>query len=212
MANHELIARRDLSPSAYVLRIERGEVQFVPGQYITVGAASDVESREYSVYSGLEDPYLEVLIKELPGGSVSRQLRRMPLSSLLTVEGPFGFFTITPENVSGLLLFVASGTGIAPFHAMVRSDPALDYLLLHGVRTLEDCFESEAYLADRYVPCVSRGRGGFQGRVTDYLRDHPVAASTSCFLCGNSAMIFAAFDLLKRQGVPSENLFAEVYF
>ena len=64
---------------------------------------------------------------------------------------------------------------------MVRSDPALDYLLLHGVRTLDDCYETEAYAADRYVPCVSRGSGGYQGRVTDYLREHPVAASTPCF-------------------------------
>ena len=128
------------------------------------------------------------------------------------MEGPFGFFTIAAEHARGPLLFVASGTGIAPFRAMVRSDPALDYLLLHGVRTLDDRYESDSYPADRYVPCVSRGSGGFQGRVTDYLREHPVAASTPCFLCGNSAMIFAAFDLLKRQGVPSENLFAEVYF
>ena len=59
---------------------------------------------------------------------------------------------------------------------------------------------------------MSRGPGGFQGRVTDYLREYPVMASTPCFLCGNSAMIFAAFDLLKRQGVLSEHLFAEVYF
>ena len=212
MPHHELIGRRDLSPSAYVLRIERGEMQFTPGQYITVGAAGDIESREYSVYSGAEDPCLEVLIKEVSGGSVSRQLRRLPPGSALAVEGPFGFFTIAAEHARGPLLFVASGTGIAPFRAMVRSDPALDYLLLHGVRTLDDCYESAAYSADRYVPCVSRGSGGFQGRVTDYLREHPVAASTPCFLCGNSAMIFAAFDLLKSQGVPSENLFAEVYF
>ena len=212
MPRHALLGRRDLSPSAYVLRVERGALRFTPGQYVTVGAAGDVETREYSVYSGAGDPYLEVLIKEVTDGSVSRRLRRLPAGSPLDVEGPFGFFTVAAEQARGPLLFVASGTGIAPFHAMVRSDPELDYLLLHGVRTLDDCYESAAYRPDRYVPCVSRGAGGFQGRVTDYLRRHPVAASTPCFLCGNSAMIFAAFDLLKGQGVPSERLFAEVYF
>ena len=212
MANQELVAFRDLSKSTYVLRIERAGMQFSPGQYITVGATDSVESREYSVYSGVDDPYLEVLIKEVSGGSVSRQLRRMSQGNLLSVEGPFGFFTIKPEHFRGQLLFVASGTGIAPFHAMVRSNPELNYFLLHGIRDLEDCFESEAYSSDRYVPCVSQGDGGFQGRVTDYLREHPVHPSTFCFLCGNSAMIFSAFDLLKKQGVRSENLFAEVYF
>ena len=212
MPRHALLRRRDLSPSAYVLRVERGALRFTPGQYVTVGAAGDVETREYSVYSGAGDPYLEVLVKEVTDGSVSCRLRRLPAGSPLDVEGPFGFFTVAPEQARGPLLFVASGTGIAPFHAMVRSDPELDYLLLHGVRTLDDCYESAAYRPDRYVPCVSRGAGGFRGRVTDYLRRHPVAASTPCFLCGNSAMIFAAFDLLKGQGVPSERLFAEVYF
>ena len=212
MRHHELIGRRDLSPSAYVLRIERGELAFGPGQYVTVGVAGDVESREYSVYSGVDDPCLEVLIKEVSGGEVSRRLRRLPVGSPLAVDGPFGFFTIAPEHAGKPLLFVASGTGIAPFHAMVRSDPALDYLLLHGVRTLDECYEADAYPVHRYVACVSRGSGAFQGRVTDYLREHPVDAAMPCFLCGNSAMIFAAFDLLKRQGVPSDNLFAEVYF
>ena len=138
MSRHRLLGRRDLSPSAYVLRIERGALRFTPGQYVTVGAAGDVETREYSVYSGVRDPCLEVLIKEVPDGSVSRRLRRLPAGSPLDVEGPFGFFTVASEHARGPLLFVASGTGIAPFHAMARSDPALDYLLLHGVRTLDD--------------------------------------------------------------------------
>ena len=118
MPHHELIGRRDLSPSAYVLRIERGETQFTPGQYITVGAAGDVESREYSVYSGAEDPCLEVLIKEVSGGSVSRQLRRLPPGSALAVEGPFGFFTIVAEHARGPLLFVG-----VPAPASPRSAP-----------------------------------------------------------------------------------------
>lgn len=212
MRQLELIGRRDLSPSSYVLRTRRGGLSFAPGQYVTVGVAGDVDSREYSVYSGVEDPYLEMLIKEVAGGEVSRRLRLLPVGSSLVIDGPFGFFTVTPQHACGPLFFVASGTGIAPFHAMVRSNPGLDYLLLHGVRTLDECYEAGVYPRDRYVPCVSRGSGGFQGRVTDYLREHAVDATMPYFLCGNSAMIFAAFDLLKRKGVPSENLFAEVYF
>lgn len=212
MRHYQIIGRRELSPSAYVLRIERGELAFAPGQYVTVGVAGDVELREYSIYSGAEDPYLEVLVKEVSGGGVSRRLRHLPLDSLLVVDGPFGFFTIAPEHAVKPLLFIASGTGIAPFHAMVRTNPGLNYLVLHGVRTLDECYEADAYAEGRYVSCVSRGSGGFQGRVTDYLREHPVEAGTLCFLCGNSAMIFSVFDLLKRQGVPSDNLFAEVYF
>lgn len=212
MRQHQLIGRRELSPSAYVLRIERGDLMFEPGQYVTVGVAGEVESREYSIYSGAEDACLEVMVKEVSGGRISRRLRQLPLDSSLVVDGPFGFFTIAPEHAVKPLLFVASGTGIAPFHAMVRTNPGLNYLVLHGVRTLDECYESDQYAEGRYVPCVSRGSGGFQGRVTDYLREHPVEPDMLCFLCGNSAMIFSAFDLLKRQGLPSDSLFAEVYF
>ena len=35
---------------------------------------------------------------------------------------------------------------------------------------------------------------------------------TLCYLCGNSEMIFEAFDILKSGGIPSTDLFAEVYF
>jgi len=65
----------------------------------------------------------------------------------------------------------------------------------------------------RLVACVSREAGGdFHGRVTDYLRRHPVQPATLCYLCGNSDMIYEAVDILKGYGVPPAHLFAEVYF
>ena len=80
------------------------------------------------------------------------------------------------------------------------------------MRTLQECYERDAYPAERYQPCVSRGEGGFQGRVTAYLEQNLPPAETWVFLCGNSRMIFDAFDLLKAGGVPGDNLFADVYF
>ena len=55
-------------------------------------------------------------------------------------------------------------------------------------------------------------RGTFHGRVTDYIQSNPVNKDTLCYLCGNSDMIHDAYDILTEQGVPSENLHAEVYF
>jgi ferredoxin--NADP+ reductase/benzoate/toluate 1,2-dioxygenase reductase subunit len=110
------------------------------------------------------------------------------------------------------LLLVATGTGIAPFHSFVTSYPQLNYQLLHGVRTVEDCYDRTVYAADRYGACVTRGPGGYQGRVTGFLAQSPPPAESLVFLCGNSQMIFEAFDLLKAGGIPGDNLFAEVYF
>ena len=219
-----LLSRRDVSGSAYVLRFERGDLSFLPGQYVTLGEAGGTETREYSIYSGVDDPCLEVLIKEVAGGSVSRRLRRLAPGSELRCDGPFGFFTLDQELAARPLLWVATGTGIAPFHSFVSSNGALgdlDYRLLHGVRARSECYDHDAYAGERYFACVSGSAttgepatqvAEFPGRVTAYLAANRVAAGTRCYLCGNSEMIFEVFDQLQRQGVPSTDIAAEVYF
>ena len=211
---HRVQQVRHLSPSAYVLRMDRDGLEFEPGQYINVGPADSIAMREYSIYSGKDDDYLEVLIKEVEGGLVSPALKTCRTGDLVSVEGPFGFFVTEPEErPSGRYLFIASGTGISPFHCLVRSYPRLDYRILHGVRTLSERYERDGYDATRYLSCVSREEGGdYAGRVTGYLREHPVDPESLCYLCGNCDMIYEAFDLLRSQGVSSNHLFAEVYF
>ena len=215
MTEHRVRALRRLSASAYVLRLERGELAFEPGQYVTLGLPGSTARREYSIYSGSADPYLEVLVKQVEGGSVSHQLARLAPGAAVEIDGPFGYFLVAPAARARPLLMVASGTGIAPFHCFARSYPDLDYRLLHGVRGAAETYDRGAYPAARYLPCLSREPappGGFAGRVTAYLRQHPVAAGTLCYLCGNSEMIFEAFDILKSAGIPGTDLFAEVYF
>ncbi len=205
---------RELSQSAYVLRFERNGLEFEPGQYVNVGPRGSIAMREYSVYSSREDDFLEVLVKEVEGGLVSRALKRGKPGDAVNVEGPFGFFTTEePERLRAKYLFVASGTGVSPFHSLVRSYPGLDYTLLHGVRARSELYEPEVFDPKRLVSCVSReAGGGFHGRVTDYLRAHPVDPESLCYLCGNCDMIYEAFDILRSAGVPADHLFAEVYF
>ena len=126
-----------------------------------------------------------------------------------------GYFIIKDEDLrSKKFLFIASGTGIAPFHSFVRTYPGLDYKLLHGIRHLEDAYDRDVYDPSRLVLCTSREKkGDFRGRVTDWLRQNPVRdKDTLCYLCGNCEMIHEAYEILLSQGIPSENLFAEVYF
>ena len=216
MAEHHVQSIRWVSPSAYVLRLERGDLKFEPGQYLTLGLPGSTARREYSIYSGSDDPFLEVLIKQVEGGTVSHHLARLTPGAALEVDGPFGYFLI-PESARGRpFLFVASGTGIAPFHCFARSFPGLDYRLLHGVRTATETYDRHRYPHARYLACLSREPAatdaGFAGRVTACLRARPATPGTLCYLCGNSEMIFEAFDILKAGGIPGTDLFAEVYF
>jgi ferredoxin--NADP+ reductase/benzoate/toluate 1,2-dioxygenase reductase subunit len=175
----------------------------------------DLQAREYSLYSGESDDFFEVLIKEVEKGMVSRQLKRLKPGEEVNFESPVGYFVIRDENVSSRkFLFIASGTGIAPFHSFVKTFPNLDYKLLHGVRHPGEAYDRQDYEPGRHILCTSGSAGGdFSGRVTGYLRENPVEdRDTLCYLCGNCEMIHEAYDILLKQGIPSENLFAEVYF
>ena len=211
---HTVEAVRDLGADSFVVRLQRNGLQFEPGQYVTVGLDGEVDAREYSIYSCPHDDYLEILVKRVPGGYLSPRLQRLVPGQKLHVDGPFGFFTISEAQRAGArFLFIASGTGISPFHCFARAYPGIDYTLLHGVRRCNERYEMNTYQRARYTACVSRQNGGdFSGRVTDYLRRHPVDPASLCYLCGNCDMIYEAFDILKEQGVAAERLFAEVYF
>ena len=206
---------RELTPTAYVLRFDRNGIPFRAGQHILLGKKDDLQAREYSIYSAEQDDYFEVLVKEVKEGLVSKQLKRMKPGEPVNFENPVGYFTLKDEDIPDRkYLFIASGTGIAPFHSFVRSYPGLNYKLLHGVRYAGEAYERHEYEKQRMVLCTSRDKkGDYHGRVTDYLREYPLEdKNTLCYFCGNCEMIHEAYDILLQQGVPSENLFAEVYF
>lgn len=206
---------RELTATTYVLRFDRNNIPFKAGQHILLGKKDDLQAREYSIYSAEQDDYFEVLIKEVKEGMVSKQLKKLKPGEPVNFENPVGYFILKNEDIPvKKYLFIASGTGIAPFHSFVRSYPGLNYKLLHGVRYAEEAYEKHAYDKDRLILCTSRdNKGDYQGRVTDYLRANPIEdKNTLCYFCGNCEMIHEAYDILLQQGVPSENLFAEVYF
>jgi ferredoxin--NADP+ reductase len=210
---HFVEAVRWLDPSTFVLRIERADLQFKAGQCISLGLWNAGVNREYSVYSGEHEPHLDVLVKLVQGGTVSERLSQLRPREPVYVAGPYSDFVLPAQLAGKRFVFIATGTGIAPFHAFVASHPELDYTIVHGVRALAHCYDREAYASGRYVPCVSRERSdAFHGRVTDYLRESPLQAGAHVYLCGNHTMIEDAFELLRKQGVASDNIHAEVFF
>jgi ferredoxin--NADP+ reductase/benzoate/toluate 1,2-dioxygenase reductase subunit len=204
---------RPLTPEAYVLRFDRNVMNFKAGQHITLGIPGNHQVREYSIYSAERDSSLEVLIKEVDNGLVSKQLRKLIPGELLEVDGPFGYFSIPEQNLGRKHLFIGTGTGIAPFHSITGSYPNLDYEIIHGVRYLHEGYERHAYPKGRYTLCTSRDtQGDFHGRVTDYLKQKTLDSGTMVYLCGNCDMIYDVYDLLTSKGFPSANIRTEVYF
>jgi len=203
---------RRLTESTAVIRFERAGLEFEPGQYIRVGVDGDPEIRDYSVYSGSKADHLEVLVRRVEDGLVSKQLCDLEVGEEVSIGGPYGHFKLTEDIRSQPLLFIATGTGVSPYHSFVASYPGLQYRLIHGTARTEEAYEADAY-GDRYLHCVSREDGGdFKGRVTDYLQTQDIPHETQAFLCRNCDMIYEAFDLLQEKGLPTAHIHTEVYF
>jgi ferredoxin--NADP+ reductase len=205
---------RHLTESTYVLRFSRNGMQFKPGQHLVLGLPGSTELREYSIYSGVNDDALEVLIKEVDDGLVSRQLKSIKPGDALEVRGPYGFFlTRAAIPDAGKLLFISSGTGVAPFHSYIKSFPGSDYRIIHGVRNISEAYELSDYNIGRFFACTSRDEeGNFAGRLTDYLLEADIDPESQVFLCGNSNMIFDAMDILRARGIAQNQIYTEVYF
>ena len=203
---------RKLTETTSVLRFERDDLEFEPGQSIRVGLANDPDVRDYSIYSGSASNYVEVLVRRIDDGLVSKQLCDLKSGDDVSVGDSRGYFLLPPTLRNNPLLFIATGTGISPYHSFLDSYPGLNYRLIHGTALLEEAYESDFY-GDNYVHCVSREEGGdFQGRVTEYLQTLEIPWNTHIFLCGNCDMIHQVFDLLRKKGLPTAQIFSEVYF
>lgn len=211
---HKVMEVRHLTENTFVVRMERKDMPFIPGQHLVVGKAGDKEFRQYSIYSGLNEPYFEILVREVEQGSVTPKLKRLKPGDELEINGPMGYFTVSEQRrQENPIVMIATGTGIAPFNSWVNSYPDMNYKMIHGVRKAEEAYNKEIYKSDRFVLCTSQEKNGhFNGRVTEYLKKAYFPQDSLFYLCGNSEMIFDAMEILKDKGMNTNHMFAEVYF
>ncbi|SMO74405.1 ferredoxin--NADP+ reductase/benzoate/toluate 1,2-dioxygenase reductase subunit [Saccharicrinis carchari] len=211
---HEILEVRNLTESTFILRFEKNGLEFTPGQHVCVGPPNGIHTREYSIYSAVNDPYIEILVKEVQNGLITPVLKKLKVGDSVVVEEPVGYFGLNgADKTKKKFLFIATGTGISPFHCMVKSYPELDYQIIHGVRSLNEGYEKEEYEKQRYTLCSSRDTSGdYTGRLTNYLLELEIDKESEVYLCGNCNMIHDAYDILENKGIPNERIHAEVYF
>lgn len=205
---------RNLTNDTYVLRFSKNGMNFKPGQHLVAGLLNTSDLREYSIYNSNKDPFIEILVKEVQEGIVSKQLKKIKPGEQIEVKGPYGMFMNKAKAEPGKkYLFIASGTGISPFHSFILSNPELNYTLLHGIKSKDEAYDHEDYKEGKYIMCTSRDEDGdFYGRVTDYLLENDFDLNTEVYLCGNSNMILDAIDILTAKGISNQQIFTEVYF
>lgn len=199
-----------------VLRTQPSAViKFLPGQYIDMIGPGGVR-RSYSIANApLENGRLRLFIKKVDGGVFSEYwFDGANINDLLRFEGPLGTFYL-PKSDKKHLVLLATGTGIAPIHAILESlvnDPAQNTFesisLFWGGRYKTDLFlpmDLEIYNLN-FFPVLSRADSldGFDfGYVHNAVLNHKIPLDDSLVLaCGSHTMIKSAYEVLINNGLP----------
>lgn len=237
-----LAGARMIAPAVRHLTFERVDgapFDFAPGQWINLVlpiAAGEIK-RSYSIASPPGPPSFELAVTRVEGGPGSGYLHDLPVGATLRAIGPHGLFT-RPGDDPAPALFVATGTGVAPFRSMLgaamRASAEVPprgtrhLWLLFGARFEEDILyrdEFEALAAAhpevRYAVTLSRPGEGWAGR-RGYVQLHVaelLAALADAsgepphvHICGLDRMVSTVKDLCRKDlGVDRKRVHVERY-
>jgi benzoate/toluate 1,2-dioxygenase reductase subunit len=209
----KLLKRRWLSKKSFEIKLEKPPLfYFQPGQRICLSYGT-VE-RDYSMVSAPEEDDLILCIRHVAEGMLSSQLSTVATGIRFEFTGPHGYFTFQPSSRPAI--FIATGTGIAPF-CSIASSGVTDITILHGVTLADDLYYNGLLRSavKRYIPCLSypdESSGDyFSGRVTDYLQQQLAPRAYDFYLCGRSDMIRDA-TLLIDERFAGSFIYTEQYF
>jgi ferredoxin-NADP reductase len=207
--------RRWIAANTFELTIQRPKsFDFIPGQRLRLIHAAG--ARDYSLASGADESTLVLCIRlvDQGRGNVSGFLGTCDIPTEIPIKGPYGYFTFKASTRRAI--FVATGTGIAPFCSMAASG-IRGFFLLHGVRQSDDLYYRDLLqaAATTYIACISNfdqeSKTFFHGRVTDYLEKHLPRGSYEFYLCGRRNMIRDVTRLVDRR-FPDSLVYTEMFY
>jgi CDP-4-dehydro-6-deoxyglucose reductase len=206
------------------LRLPPGnKVRYYSGQYIDIIIGGI--RRSYSIANAESaDDRLELHIAKIEHGLMSKYwFEEAKKNDLIRINGPLGTFFF--RNLVGKdLVFLATGTGIAPIKAMIESikllapeDHPKSLTVFWGGRTSDDLYfdPSAEHERLRYVPVLSRSAAdweGQQGYVQDvFLNEHPELSNCVVYACGSEKMIHSSYEILVKSGLSEKKFFSDVF-
>lgn len=188
---------------------------FEAGQFVRIGLhdGDEVLARPYSLINTPQEPLLEIYFNRVAQGPLSPRLFALASGNeLLIADNPSGFLTVSEVPACRHLWMIATGTGIGPFLAILKSDLVWTKfektILCYSVSRADELAYQETITAigERrgpqfvYTPIVTREpyAAGLGDRITTLLRNGSLEDFTSIginaddshvMLCGNSSMI-----------------------
>jgi NAD(P)H-flavin reductase len=214
---------RDLTQDVRELELilwKPNNISFKAGQFISFDLPKEGHpypvTRPYSIASppSTSDRVL-LLFNLVQGGPGSTYLFGLREGDPVSFKGPAGSFTLR-EDATKRILFVATGTGIAPFRSMIPSqlerNSSQSLTLFWGVRSERDLYFQDEFqdLADQYphfsfVTTLSQAGPewtGARGRVSQLAQERVTSVrDLAVYLCGNGSMIQDMTSFIQGKGL-----------
>ena len=203
---------------------------FTPGQFISVVDRENGKevTRAYSIASPREGNRFALCLNRVPDGIVSRWLFELSPGDEVEMHEPLGYFTL--RHPGRRAVFIATGTGIAPFRSMLldhlpRTQPRVT--LIFGVRYPEGLLYhkeleqlSSDYPSFKFLPTVTRPDDNWTGR-TGRVQSHldealdiktpEEIANIDVYICGLKEMVDDLRKELKQRGFDRKQIIYEKY-
>ena len=201
-------------------------LKFEAGQFVRIALDIGGErvARPFSFVNAPDDPVLEFYGVIVPEGPLSPPLARLQAGDRLYVaDNPSGFLVLSEVPPAEDLWLVATGTGIAPFLSILRTETLWQryrrVILVHAARYAQELvyqdvisqIQKRSQNNFKYVLCVSREEvpGALQGRIPAAIRDGRLEAAawaisperSQFMLCGNPDMLKDAAAVLMERGL-----------
>ncbi|MGD0247987.1 MAG: ferredoxin reductase family protein [Candidatus Limnocylindrales bacterium] len=175
-------------------------------------------SHPFSISAAPNGKYLRFTVKDL--GDYTNKLQRMPVGTLVFVEGPYGAMT-GAVRVKARVLLIAGGIGITPLRALLEELPASrgNLTLLYRTTRHDDLvFKREIdELASVRGATVHYlvGRRGSKEMPSDPLdpralrRLVPDIHDRDVYVCGPTGMMSRVLSSLRRLRIPDKQIHYE---
>jgi ferredoxin-NADP reductase len=233
MLKARLLGQRELAPQVHHFEFEVPGVEtisFSPGQFISI--IKEIEGKEitraYSIASPRDGNRFALCLNRVPEGMLSPHLFSLQPGDTVDIQEPLGYFTF--RHPGHRAVFVATGTGIAPFRSMLldhlpRTQP--EVTLLFGARYPQGLLYQDEFLAltqqypkFQFLPTVTRPDERWQGRTGRVmahldealaLRTPDELSTVDVYICGLREMVDDVRKELKARGFDRKQIIYEKY-
>lgn len=197
------------------------EFKFIEGQYLDVIWGSI--RRSYSICSIASRKQIKLLIKRFENGQMSEYwFDQANANDLIRIEGPKGTFFLRDNSVP--LIFLATGTGIAPVISMLdRMDEDENFnqsasITVYWGNRYPDEFVWQPSFKKlnvnfvRVCSCPDQGWAEEEGYVQDIaLQKQNNLEGFSVYACGSNAMIQSARKLFVEFGLSENQFYSDAF-